>query len=126
MAIIPGRYRTSGGAKVTQEQIKNIKKTYVESEFPVPKFVLFIETALKFGYRVRLYDAQTTVSKYVTVYNKKKKFKVRFSNHKPNRQRELEGNCDFFVGRTHLGVTTTRDAWYAMRRKLGRTRLEGE
>jgi hypothetical protein len=124
MAIIPGRYRVSGGAKVTRDQIEAIIATYKQNDYDIPKFVLFIETAIKYGYRVRLYDAQTTVSKYVYVYHKKKSFKVRFSNHKPNYHREKEKDCDFFVGITHLGVTSTKDAWYAMRKHLGRTGKE--
>ena len=35
---------------------------------------------------------------------------MRFSDHKPNREKELTGDCDFFVGRTNTGVRTTEDA----------------
>lgn len=73
------------------------------------KWVEFCERMLSEGYQVSLYEARKTVSKYVTVTDLKSdvSFKVRFSNHKPNKRREVDGDCDFFVGRTHLGISTT-------------------
>jgi hypothetical protein len=59
---------------------------------------------------VSYYDAVTTVSKYVFVRRGGKRFKVRFSNHKPARWREQSRDCDFFVGITNTGVTRTEDA----------------
>jgi len=53
------------------------------------------------------YDAVTTVSKYVTIRKNKKQFKVRFSNHKPNKGKEIDRLCDFFVGASHLNAN-----WY--------------
>jgi len=78
--------------------------------YNAPKYLLFCRDMLRFGLHVHLYEAKTTVSKYVTLSKGGKQFKVRFSNHKPNKGRELEGNCDFFVGYTHTGVRTTDDA----------------
>jgi len=122
MAVIPSRYRCSGGNKVTHSQCMAIIDTYKENEFEIPKFVQFIAYALSKGYKVHLYDAQTTVSKYVTIINGEKKFKVRFSNHKPNKQRQLNGDCDFFVGHSHGNITTTRQAWFAMVKRIGKPR----
>lgn len=78
------------------------------------KWVHFCETLLEAGYTLSLYEAQATYSKYVTVKKGKQRFKVRFSNHKPIKHREIKGDCDFFVGITNLGVTTTSDALKAV------------
>ena len=75
-----------------------------------PKWIEFCEVMLVYGYTLTLYEARETVSKYITVSNGTKSFKVRFSNHKPIKARELQGDCDCFVGRTNLGVTTTHQA----------------
>lgn len=62
-----------------------------------------------------MYEVKKTVSKYITVHNSTtgRNFLVRFSNHAPNYKREKNGDCDFFVGRTHLGVTNTANALFA-------------
>lgn len=77
------------------------------------KWIEFCEKMLAEGYHVKLYEARKTVSKYVTVifpHDPSQKFKVRFSNHRPIKHREVSGDCDFFVGVTNLGVTTTDQA----------------
>lgn len=87
--------------------------------FEVPRYIEFCREAMKMGLAVHLHEAITTVSKYVTLVTKDKArrtFKVRFSNHKPNRGKELEGDCDFFVGHTHTGVRTTSDALVAVKK----------
>ena len=82
----------------------------VSSEFGKQKWIIFCETMMHYGFTLRLYEARKTYSKYVTVLDAGKEFKVRFSNHRPIYRREVNGDCDFFVGRTNLGVTTTGDA----------------
>lgn len=74
------------------------------------QWIIFCETMLDAGYNVYLYEARQTFSKYVSVHKDGKRFKVRFSNHKPIKRREMKGDCDFFVGVTNLNVTTTKDA----------------
>jgi hypothetical protein len=80
--------------------------------FPVPKFIEFSVWALEAGFRVFLHESHSTVSKYVYVENgsRRNQFKVRFSNHKPNREKEVLGDCDFFVGIAHHRTTTTEMA----------------
>jgi len=108
------KYRRPGGAKVTPGFIQGIKENYPE-QYPTPKYIQFCERAINHGFDVKLYmPISGGVSKYVTVYHKSKKFKVRFSNHKPIRDLEVKGTCDFFVGVTNLGVTTTEMAWETM------------
>jgi len=75
-----------------------------------PRWIEFCEDMLRRGYHVRLYEARQTFSKYITVLFRKRSFKVRFSNHKPCKQKEANRDCDFFVGITHFGVTRTEDA----------------
>jgi|JI7StandDraft_1071085.scaffolds.fasta_scaffold145277_5 hypothetical protein len=83
--------------------------------YPKQKWIEFCETLMAEGYTLSLYEARATVSKYITVRSQGKAFKVRFSNHKPIKGKEMAGDCDFFVGRTHTGVRTTGDALIAVR-----------
>lgn len=82
--------------------------------YPKAKWIKFCETLLEAGYHLSLYEARHTYSKYVTVRKADKKFKVRFSNHKPIKHKEAQGDCDFFVGVTNFGVTTTSHALAAV------------
>jgi hypothetical protein len=88
------------------------------------RWIEFCEAMLDQGYTVSLYEARATVSKYLTVTHPESRaaFKVRFSNHKPNYGREVAADCDFFVGRNHLGTTTTEMAIEAVLNSLGPTR----
>lgn len=81
-------------------------------ENPKAKWISFCEYLLARGYKLSLYEARQTVSKYITVTknNSPKKFKVRFSNHKPIQYKEDAGDCDFFVGVSNNKVTNTQDA----------------
>lgn len=83
--------------------------------YPKAKWVVFCEAMLKRGVTLTLYEAKHTFSKYITVHNGPKQFKVRFSNHKPIYEREAKGDCDFFVGHSNFGITNTNDALRAVR-----------
>lgn len=83
--------------------------------FSKQKWISFCEALLAEGFSLALYEARKTASKYITVRKGGKSFKVRFSNHKPIKGRELAGDCDFFVGMTHTGTRTTDDALAAVR-----------
>lgn len=120
------KYKRAGGAQVTMGFVDGIRKAYASKPYPVPKYVLFIENALKHGCHVNLYMAQKTVSKYVTVQCGNKQYKVRFSNHKPIPYREASGDCDFFVGVTNYAVTTTEQAWAAMMEHFGKAGAKWE
>jgi hypothetical protein len=110
------RYRGSRGGqkvtngKVTHEFLKERAAHYKSLGFPRAKWMIFCDVMLRAGFKVTLYEARQTFSKYVTVSDGRDQFKVRFSNHKPIKARELQGDCDFFVGVTHTGVRTTSDA----------------
>jgi hypothetical protein len=82
--------------------------------FGKQKWIIFCELLLADGFSLSLYEARQTASKYITVKKDGRAFKVRFSNHKPIKGRELGGDCDFFVGRTHTGIRTTQDALAAV------------
>lgn len=99
--------------RMTEGYLAGRAEACVRKGFTKPKWISFCETMMKVGYAVELYEARQTVSKYVTVIDEADTgvaFKVRFSNHKPIESRELAGDCDFFVGHTNLGITTTREA----------------
>lgn len=78
--------------------------------YSVPKWIEFSVEMMNVGLKVQLYEARRTFSKYLSLTNRDRQFKVRFSNHKPIHRREINGDCDFFVGVTNLGVTTTSQA----------------
>jgi hypothetical protein len=97
-------------ANLTLRFLEGRKEIFTKAGYPCPKWIEFSEEFLKLGFQVTLYEAKTTVSKYITVVKDKHRFKVRFSNHKPIKHRELQGDCDFFVGVTNLRTTNTRMA----------------
>lgn len=84
--------------------------------FPKPKWIEFCEVMIDLGFKLHMYEARKTVSKYITVINGDKKFKVRFSNHRPIKERESNGDCDFFVGITNFKVTNTDQAIEAVKK----------
>lgn len=89
----------------------NFLKNRVSRQFGKQKWIEFCEVMLDKGFTITLYEARQTVSKYITVNNGHgKTFKVRFSNHAPIKYRELNDDCDYFVGRTHTGTRTTQMA----------------
>ena len=105
-------YRKANGNKLTPEFLES----RISQQFGKQKGISFCEALIEEGYTCYLYEARHTYSKYITVTDKThRRFKVRFSNHKPIRYREKQGDCDFFVGVTNFKVTTTTDALKAVR-----------
>lgn len=92
---------------LTIEYLERLKPAYLKKNFPIPKWIVFAETLLRKGWKVKLYRAIHTYSKYLTITKRDKKYKIRFSDHKPSRIKEEEKDCDFFVGRSHNQVCTT-------------------
>lgn len=106
--------------KMSIEKIQGMKEGLQKAGYPVSKWLIFCETMLNRGYKVSVYCAKTTYSKYVYVHKGSKSFKVRFSNHKPNYNKEVKDpDCDFFVGVCHSQVTTTDDAIEAVNKFFG-------
>jgi len=83
--------------------------------YPKQKWVIFCEVLIAAGFRLNLYEARQTESKYITVTRKgeERSYKVRFSSHRPNIQKD--DPCDFFVGYSSRGITTTEQALAAVR-----------
>lgn len=82
-----------------------------DGRYGTSKWIQFCYDQMEKGRAVFLTEARDTVSKYVTVTGPfDLQFKVRFSNHKPIKFRELRGDCDFFVGICNFGTTTLDDA----------------
>ena len=88
-------------------RIEKIEKliTNYPKQYSTPKYLLFIKTFLESGWKVKPYEVK--VSKYVFVFNDKEIYKIRFSNHKPIYAKEIENDCDFYVGISHTAVHTT-------------------
>jgi hypothetical protein len=105
--------------KVTQDFLDKRHAFSEARGYAKSKWIVFCETLLAAGFHLTLYEARETLSKYVTVSDGNERFLVRFSNHRPNKSRELAGDCDFFVGVTHTGVRTTDDALAAVSRHFG-------
>ncbi len=117
-----------GTTRMSKATNKPLTLSYLKSRedntkaggWPTPKWIEFSKVMMANGLTVILYEARQTVSKYVTVTDGTRQFKVRFSNHKPIQEREAKGDCDFFVGRTHFGVTTTSQAIAAVAKFFNR------
>lgn len=91
---------------VSRSMLHNRTEGLRNAGYSKPKWIAFCEELMKHGYVLELYEARHTYSKYITVKRGDVKFyKVRFSNHKPIKFREERGDCDYFVGRTHLRTT---------------------
>lgn len=95
-----------------------IKQRYNQGNWPMAKWIIFCETMIEDGWTVKLYDSKSTVSKYLYISKRDLKFKIRFSNHKPNYQKETQEDCDFYVGVGHLGVMTTEELIQLLKGKI--------
>lgn len=102
--------RKISGSKINRGVLKHREEFVKKLGYEKQKWVYFCEVMLDNGFELYLYEAKETVSKYITVCNGEKEFKVRFSNHPPIRSREIKGDCDFFVGRTNFKTTNTTEA----------------
>jgi hypothetical protein len=101
---------------VTKEFLKTRADRCLGAGYKKQQWVSFCEVMLSKGFTCTIYEAKETYSKYITVSFQNKFFKVRFSNHKPIAHREENGDCDFFVGITNKGCTTTAQAVLAAMR----------
>lgn len=104
---------------VTQSFLDKRIKDAAKRGYGKAKWIEFCEALLAAGFKLSLYEARRTFSKYITVSDGRESYKVRFSNHRPIKSRELQGDCDFFVGVTHTGVRTTDDALEAISEHFG-------
>lgn len=80
---------------------------YYPKQYPTPKYLIFIKQMLESGWYVRIYKVRA--SKYVFVSKGNDIFKIRFSNHKPIYEKEIENDCDYYVGISHKQVSTTEE-----------------
>lgn len=106
-------------AKVTRSFLSERAGKAIAQGYPKQKWVTFCEAMLDAGYTLHLYEARRTFSKYITISRGKARFKVRFSNHRPIVAREANKDCDFFVGVTNFGITTTDQAIAAVHTFFG-------
>jgi hypothetical protein len=97
-------------------RVCNIKNTakkisgYSNTKYEAPKYLRFILRMLREGWGVRLYiPGSSKTSKYVFVSKGEEIYKIRFSNHKPIINRELDNDCDFYAGISNLHVMKTED-----------------
>lgn len=85
----------------------------LDPQYPKTKWTIFCEMCLDKEYTVYLDPAWTTKSKYITIEHNDKRYKVRFSNHKPSYVKQMADDSDFYVGVTHTGVKTYLEAFAA-------------
>lgn len=76
-------------------------------KFKAPKYLLFIKEMMEAGWEVRIYEVK--ISKYIFLIKGDDIFKVRFSNHKPIYEREMAGDCDYYVGVSHTATHRTEE-----------------
>lgn len=124
-----GKHRKKATNKpLNFDYLRNRAEGLIAAGFPKSKWIYFCEEMLRLGFRLELYEARQTKSKYITVRREgdwSKSFKVRFSDHKPIYHREMAGDCDFFVGMTHTGRRNTHDAINATCNFFGVQRVSG-
>lgn len=89
--------------KYSLSKVKTAIKNYPD-KYLTPKYLIFVKTMVEHGWLVKIYMAR--VSKYIFVIKGEDIFKIRFSNHKPIYHKELEEDCDFYVGISHKQVST--------------------
>ncbi len=99
-----------GKKKIDLKYVNDLAKNYIEKNYSAPKWLQFSKYFILKGFEVYLAKSKSTVSKYIYVEDMENVFKVRFSNHKPNKNKEVAEDCNFFVGRTNLRTTTTEQA----------------
>jgi len=109
-----GRKRPSGGNQTRiNDKFLSRQKNY--------KWVQYCEFFHNMNYGVILYEAAHTKSKYVYVSDGSRVFKTRFSDHPPNKDKELNGDCNFFVGRSNFNTTHTQEAIMATLKHFEKT-----
>ena len=79
-------------------------------KYPTPKWLGFCQHFAARSFRIEVYSAVTTHSKYVFVCRGDIEFKVRFSNHRPNQDAQDRNDSDFYVGVSNGQVTNTESA----------------
>ncbi len=104
--------------KLTLEYLENLKPSYTKQNYLVPKWIQFSEELIKNEWIVKLHRAKTTVSKYLYIFKNNLEYKIRFSNHKANKEKEFSNDCDFYVGIGNRGVITTEQLLEIIKKKL--------
>ena len=110
------KFKKLNGEFVTKDMLRKRRARLMGMGYPPSQWILFCEEMLKIGYKVSVKETLSTHSKYIKVHGPgDTTYLVRFSNHKPNRFREINNHCDYFVGITHTGVRTMNMAISAVR-----------
>lgn len=102
--------------KLTKKYLKGLAPSYKKKGYNVPKWIIFSYAMISDGWDVYLIRSKSTVSKYVYILKGKKELKIRFSNHKANFHKEMQNDCNFYVGVGHKGVVTTEELIAKLRR----------
>jgi hypothetical protein len=105
--------------ELTIQYLNDLKPGYIKSGYEVPKWIQFSENMIRLGCVVELIRSKSTVSKYLYISRGNKNFKVRFSNHKPNKYMEREEDCDYYVGVRNKGCMTTEQVIEDLKTKFG-------
>lgn len=87
--------------------------------FPIPKWLQFLDIMAEHGVSTRIYVAKSSVSKYVYADANGRTVKLRFSEHPPSKAQIASGDSDIYVGVSALYVCTTEMAVAATLKKLG-------
>src|SRR5690606_17959069 len=82
------RPKKAARAKINKEFLNRRIQWSENLGYGKQKWVYFCEVLIERRFQLELYEARQTVSKYITIRKNNKTFKVRFSNHKPCKNRE--------------------------------------
>ena len=83
---------------LTVKYLDSIKPGYINAGYSVPKWVKFSEIMINHGWECYAYESKSTHSKYIYISKGKQHYKIRFSNHRPNKNVQRQNDSDFYVG----------------------------
>ncbi len=87
--------------------------------YPVPKWLYFLDVMAQHRVACRIYIAKSSVSKYIYADGLGVSVKLRFSEHPPSKQQIENKEADIYVGVSSLYTCTTEMAIVATLKKLG-------
>ncbi len=99
--------------RLTLDHLRERARRIVLAGYRKSKWIDFCETLILKGYDVMMYESKSSESKYVFINQPgllhHPAFKVRFSSHKPNKEKEKIQDSDFYVGKLSSGRWNTTD-----------------
>ena len=96
--------------EMSKEVLVSTIEKYWDKGYRVPRWLSFSCSMAKEGLSVSVYKSKGYGSRYVTVYDEEKKFKVRFGDHDPVTRYIGLDDCDLYVGSVYGNIVGTKFA----------------